>query len=138
MAPGNQKDLIQLIKSSLTAIDGLWFLEVENEFGCSSSLGLTAEVVYDGTFNPMPLFTPNNDGYNDVWKIKSFLMPDEIWNVKIYNRYGDEVYSNSNYQNNWDGKYSGNLVPDGTYYYYVTEKKSGPYRGALNILTEAK
>ena len=29
----DQKDLIRLIKSSLTAIDGLWFLEIENEFG---------------------------------------------------------------------------------------------------------
>jgi len=28
-----QKELIQLIKSSLTAIDGPWFLEVENEIG---------------------------------------------------------------------------------------------------------
>jgi gliding motility-associated-like protein len=117
---------------------GFWSVDVGNEFGCVSRLNFSTEVVYDGTFNPMPLFTPNNDGYNDVWKIKSFLMPDEVWNVTIYSRYGDEVYSNSNYLNNWDGKYEGKLVPDGTYYYYITEKKSGPYRGALNILTEAK
>ena len=33
MERGEQKDLVRLIKSSLTAIDGLWFLEVENELG---------------------------------------------------------------------------------------------------------
>jgi hypothetical protein len=33
MESGEAKDIIRLIKSSLTAIDGLWFLEVEKEFG---------------------------------------------------------------------------------------------------------
>jgi hypothetical protein len=27
--------------------------------------------------------------------------------VRVFNRYGQEVYKNDNYQNNWDGMYGG-------------------------------
>ena len=40
----------------------------------------------------------------------------------VFNRYGSQVYKNDNYQNNWDGKYEGKPVPDGTYYYVITYK----------------
>lgn len=123
--------------TNLITESGYYTVEVENEFGCSVTLGFTVDVVFDESFNPMPLFTPNSDNYNDVWKIKSFIMPGEQWDVTIYNRYGDEVYHSSTYNNDWDGKYEGNLLPDGTYYYQIKEKiKNKEYTGALNILTK--
>lgn len=129
-------------QSGLTNViteSGYYTVEVENVNGCSTTLSFTTEVVFDDNFNPMPLFTPNGDGYNDVWKIKSYMMPGEQWQVKIYNRYGDEVYSSNAYQNDWDGKYEGNLLLDGTYYYDIKDKiKGSVYRGALSILTKNK
>ena len=53
--------------------------------------------------------------------------------VEIFNRWGNKVYENSNYQNNWDGTSNTNFVlygekiSDGTYYYVITiegEKKT--------------
>lgn len=61
-------------------------------------------------------FTPNNDGNNDTWYIGNILKyPDNI--LEVYNRYGKLVYRNAGYQNNWDGRVSGEELPSGTYFY---------------------
>ena len=65
-------------------------------------------------------FTPNGDGINDRWMVTNgFACTNQIL-VNVFNRYGNTVYQNDNYQNNWDGTYKGKPVPDGTYYYGVT------------------
>ena len=66
-------------------------------------------------------FTPDGDGFNDY-----FVIPiSDNYNVmtlSIYNRYGNLVYENSNYTNDWDGKSSLNdqELPDDTYFYILT------------------
>ncbi|MDB5226194.1 MAG: hypothetical protein JWN78_387 [Bacteroidota bacterium] len=65
-------------------------------------------------------FSPNGDGINDYFKIPCFSGPIEF---SVYNRWGIEVYRNDAYLNDWDGKYKGAPLPDGTYYYvlkYIT------------------
>jgi gliding motility-associated-like protein len=43
--------------------------------------------------------------------------------VIVYNRWGQEVYKNGRYNNEWDGKGTGNFLgkdlPNGTYFYIV-------------------
>ncbi|NUM49934.1 MAG: gliding motility-associated C-terminal domain-containing protein [Flavobacteriales bacterium] len=76
-------------------------------------------------------FTPNIDGKNDTWLIDGIrLYPDN--NVKIFNRWGTNVYAVKNYDNQlnvWKGKNNeGNILPTGTYYYIVdigTKKYKG-------------
>jgi len=66
-------------------------------------------------------FSPNNDGIDDAWIIKRPF--GTIIAVKVFNRWGNEVYSNSNYKNDWRGKgisnFIGEDVPEGTYFYVV-------------------
>jgi len=68
----------------------------------------------------MNAFTPNNDGMNDRWLVTNGAPCTERIFVEVYNRYGNEVYRNENYLNNWDGTYKGKPVADGTYYYNVS------------------
>jgi gliding motility-associated-like protein len=58
-------------------------------------------------------FTPNNDGKNDVFKIQGF----SITNVKmeVYNRWGEKLFSDSDVEISWDGKYSNLETPEGIY-----------------------
>ena len=63
-------------------------------------------------------FTPNGDGKNDTFKIIGKEDFDGI-DLVIVNRWGNEVYRNKNYQDNWDG--SG--LSEGTYYYIIVLKK---------------
>jgi gliding motility-associated-like protein len=68
----------------------------------------------------MDAFTPNGDGQNDRWIVTNNggNCVEQVY-ANVYNRYGSLVYNNDNYQNNWDGTYSGKPVPDGTYYYVI-------------------
>ena len=66
-------------------------------------------------------FSPNNDGIDDTWVI---MRPyGTIISVKVFNRWGNEVYKSENYQNDWRGKgisnFIGENVPEGTYFYVV-------------------
>ena len=78
-------------------------------------------------------FTPNNDGDNDFFYIGNLeKYPDN--NLKIYNRYGKQIYSATNYDNLWNGKYLGNDVPTGTYFYILNDGKGEQYKGSVTIL----
>ncbi|MFN0049145.1 MAG: tandem-95 repeat protein, partial [Cytophagales bacterium] len=68
-------------------------------------------------------FSPNGDGSNDLWQIKSPADSPKT-SVVVYNRWGNLVYKSDEYQNDWNGKANQGLkigegVPDGTYYYVV-------------------
>jgi gliding motility-associated-like protein len=65
----------------------------------------------------MNAFTPNGDGMNDRWLVTTSAVCTKQIAVAVFNRYGNIVYKNDNYQNNWDGTYNGKPVPDGTYYF---------------------
>jgi gliding motility-associated-like protein len=60
--------------------------------------------------------SPNGDGLNDTWDLSNF----DIKQVKIFDRYGVEIYSKNNYSNQWDGTSKGNELPSATYYYVIT------------------
>ncbi len=66
-------------------------------------------------------FTPNGDGVNDIWNIKN-LESYPNCTVRVYNRYGENVYSSIGYGEPWDGAYKGSPLPTGTYYYLINLK----------------
>lgn len=66
-------------------------------------------------------FSPNNDGVNDLFEL---FIPEicDVFNLSIFNRWGQLVFTTSNLKNSWDGKNNGSEVPDGVYYYVLTSK----------------
>jgi gliding motility-associated-like protein len=64
-------------------------------------------------------FTPNEDGINEAWVLEGI---EDYPNaeVKIFNRWGGEMFSTKNYQNNpFNGKKDNSALPMGTYYYVI-------------------
>jgi gliding motility-associated-like protein len=66
-------------------------------------------------------FTPNNDGTNDYFTIKTDNCNYATVPIEIYNRWGQLVYESKNYDNTWDGRTNnGNILPEGGYFYVVS------------------
>jgi gliding motility-associated-like protein len=77
-------------------------------------------------------FTPNGDGINDTWVIEGL---DETGTVKVFSRWGAEVYQSVGYSTPWNGEYGGKKLASGVYYYIVTAKGgTQKFSGSLTII----
>ncbi|WP_157637849.1 gliding motility-associated C-terminal domain-containing protein [Flexithrix dorotheae] len=76
------------------------------------------------------VFTPDNgDDINQTFEIPR--ISGRNWTLTVYNRYGDQVYKNVNYDNSWAGE---NLT-DGMYYYHLKSKEgTKEFKGWLRLL----
>lgn len=90
--------------------------EVLNPTNCSTAVA-TIVIEASNVFIPNT-FTPNGDGTNDKFEIVGVEGYDQV-RLTIVNRWGNEVYRNDSYNNEWNG--SG--LNEGTYYYIVTLRK---------------
>lgn len=75
-----------------------------NEYGCSN---IDSTYVAVEPFAPN-VFTPNNDGINDLY------LPG--YNLKIFDRHGIVLYTG---KSGWDGKYNGKQAVPDTYFYLL-------------------
>jgi gliding motility-associated-like protein len=112
-------------------------LIIENSDACVASVTRTL-VVKDMGFGPIPeIFTPNGDDKNDLFEIPGISkFPDN--ELIIYNRWGNLVYSKSNYNNTWDGSSNKNTgkLPAGTYYYILklNDTENSVIKGYIQLI----
>ncbi len=77
--------------------------------------------------------TPNNDGKNDYFTLPLATELEECSSYKIFNRWGQLLYESKSTEV-WDTKTkSGELVPQGTYF-YIVEIGNTIYKGTFTIL----
>ncbi len=99
---------------------------------------LVVEVEFNWSFNCLvipQIITPNNDGYNDEWRIKNIdLYPGA--EVRVYNRWGKLVFSTKNLSDNpWDGRSEGKLVATDSYHYILyLNDGSEPRSGVISVI----
>jgi gliding motility-associated-like protein len=112
--------------------DEVYTVTATGQNNCSASDGLTVKV-QKGVFIPNA-FSPNNDGINDVWKIKNIeLYPGAT--IEIYDRYGSVVYRSTGGSQPWNGSVKGKQAPSGTYYYIIDLKDGSSWRnGSVTLL----
>lgn len=79
-------------------------------------------------------FTPNGDGINDTWDIVG-LEYDQTAMVRIFTRYGQQVFQSKGYGSQWNGEYQGKRLPVGAYYYIINTKNgTQTYSGEVTII----
>lgn len=112
-----------------------YVLSVTDVNGCINSDTVIVSVIIVSTdIAVSTVFSPNNDGINDNWFIKNISIYPEN-EVTIFNIYGNEVFHKKGYNNDWQGTYNGNSLPEGTYFYIVkTSPVDPPLKGSLDIL----
>ncbi|NOY49299.1 MAG: gliding motility-associated C-terminal domain-containing protein, partial [Chlorobi bacterium] len=109
----------------------------ETTNGCwDTTFAVVALTEYVQLFIPTA-FTPNGDGVNDTFEIKGTPMAD--YNMYIYNRWGQQVWSTHNFEDQWNGEDQyGNPVEPGAYIYKIqgTDYQKTPvlYDGTVNVV----
>ena len=81
-------------------------------------------------------FTPNGDGKNDIWKPYGWLIKE--LDMKIFNQWGQMIYSTSNANGGWDGAVKGKQQPVGVYVYVMRvvsqDGKILERKGSVNLV----
>ena len=105
----------------------VYHLQVSDIHGCTLTDSVTITVVYCNTYIKTPdAFSPNGDGNNDHFTVFGQYISD--YHIKIFNRWGEEVYSSDNVNElndlsrGWDGTYKGKIQDVGTFVYVIEAK----------------
>lgn len=104
---------------------GLYWCKVTDDHGCTgmdstSVIDLNCPVYF---FIPTA-FSPNNDGLNDIFKPK-FAGPLSGFQLSIYNRWGQLIFSSKDPFSGWDGTLSGYKEPTGVYIWICSYSLNG-------------
>jgi gliding motility-associated-like protein len=80
----------------------------------------------------MPFFTPNGDGFNDLWRFKNDkITADSV--VQIFDRYG-KLVAEINPIKGWDGNYKGIQLPTSEYWYSFTLEDGKTLTGSFSLI----
>jgi gliding motility-associated-like protein len=111
----------------------MYYVTVTDLNGCTNVDSVLVTVVPGIKFPDG--FSPNADGINDYWQIDNIqLFADAI--VEIYNRWGQMLWQSApGYPIPWDGRYKGEELPVGTYYYVIHSVEfQQPFTGPITIV----
>ncbi len=98
-------------------------LTVSNEYGCADTAARRVDVV--DILEVPSVFSPNNDGYNDYFEVRTNGVNKYMFSV--YTRSGNLVYRSESPVIFWDGRtFSGNILQPGTYYYVISQLDGEP------------
>lgn len=96
------------------------------------TMEFTVEAPKISDYVPSNIFTPNGDGKNDYFEVPG--LPSDFCtatftSVRIFNRWGREVYRSADSNFKWDGK----DVNDGVYF-YVIDYATSSYKGSVTLV----
>ena len=87
-----------------------------NEYNCFDTSCLEITIFPSEIIIPN-IFSPNNDLVNDKFVIYGI---NDLFDIKIYNRWGNIVFGQSPYENDWNGENSdGKRLSEGQYFYIL-------------------
>lgn len=110
---------------------GVYSVTIRDKNGCSNEILQTHILTYP------KFFTPNNDGYNDIWKIEG-LIPEMKPKISIFDRYGKLIKVMHLKDIGWDGIFNGVNLPSDDYWfsieYTTTEGISAIFKSHFSLI----
>jgi gliding motility-associated-like protein len=109
------------LNDNVTVSDGVYSVVVSNFEGCSDTM--IAQVQSIDCSSPCTLkvpnaFTPDNNGVNDFFK-PVYTCDLQYYEMFVYNRWGELVYTSNNFLRGWDGIYKGLPSMIGEYVWFI-------------------
>jgi gliding motility-associated-like protein len=114
-------------------------LLVKNALGCSDTLCKPIKIgcTDNAVFIPNS-FTPNGDGLNDVFNMVALAQCLEKFELRVYDRWGEEIFHSDKPGESWDGTYKGKAVSEDVYIYQLQyallNKKSSVKTGHITVI----
>ncbi len=90
------------------------------EGGLGQAVSNTIAILKDPNLFHPTAFTPNGDNLNDIFSVFGQYVVD--FELKIFNRWGELLYTTINLEEGWDGTFRGNQMPEGTYTFIANIK----------------
>ncbi len=112
---------------------GNYTVTVVDILNCTKDSIIVVPVNEKLCLTPPTAFTPDGDGYNDIW----FLENIELYptcEVIVYNKWGRKLFESTGYTAPWDGNFKGQPLPPDTYYYSIKIIDDAVYTGVVTIV----
>jgi len=106
------------------------YYQVESTTSCDTkwSKAVAMNPINVKTLNIPNIITPNGDSHNETFVIDPSLKGSKI---SIYNRWGEKIYQNYNYKNEWDAENLNN----GVYFYSIkNECLLNQIKGSITVM----
>ena len=115
--PADQVDNPSAGEVTVTPVETTTYTVTVTKGRCEEVLSVTIETFgevcsVENVFIPRA-FTPNGDGENDVFFVRSNIIQDISF--KIFNRWGQEVFDSNDINIGWDGTFRGSDLPPDVY-----------------------
>jgi gliding motility-associated-like protein len=106
---------------------GIYSATVRDKNGCGISIPYKVYVLDYPRF-----FTPNNDGYNDTWKIKNLdVLPKST--IAILDRFGKLLKQLGSNSMGWNGTYNDKELPADDYWFIITFEDGKIIKGHFSL-----
>ena len=95
-------------------------LLVSDEYGCVDTVGAYIIIKEEaGTFYIPNAFTPNGNDLNELFNIKGTNINPNTFEMRIYDRWGKQLFYTIDINQGWDGTFNGQLVKSDSYVYVI-------------------
>jgi gliding motility-associated-like protein len=106
---------------------GIYWATARDKNGCGTAAPYKVYVLDYPHF-----FTPNNDGFNDTWKIKNLdVLPKSA--IAIFDRYGKLLKQLNASNAGWNGTYTGKDLPADDYWFVISFEDGKTIKGHFSL-----
>lgn len=106
---------------------GAYTVYVKDINGC----GITKKEIY--VLDYPKFFTPNGDGYNDIWGIDYLRREHPKALISIFDRYGKLLYNFSGEGDGWKGNFNSEPMPSTDYWFVITLEDRRLIKGHFSL-----
>jgi gliding motility-associated-like protein len=111
--------------------EGMYSVEMESQAGCFGNDSVYVVLREEPVVEPSQYlyipnaFTPDGDGRNDVFKAIPSVNTISHFSMRVFDRWGGQVFEAENIGQGWDGTKNGKPCPEGAYVYRITFNVEG-------------
>jgi gliding motility-associated-like protein len=105
---------------------GDYVASVTDNNGCLTIDTVTVNFTYKSCLEIPNAFSPNGDGFNDLWIIEGLELYSNV-EIRIFDRWGTRIFYSPNATDDpWDGTFDGRRLPIDSYHYVIDLNNDEP------------